>query len=256
MNYQVIDHKYHVFLKEMKTFFEKNTNEILFQKRNTLKIVSFEESKYVVKSFKVPHLLNRIIYRFFRDSKAKRSYVNSLRLLDLGMNTPKPIGYIEYTSLYFLNESFYVSEFFDYDFEIRAVLKDKVFPDRETIFREFIKFTYDLHEKGVYHIDYSPGNILVKKEGDRYIFSIIDVNRMKFLSLDMPLRMQSLSKLTNDEEDNSLMVSYYAKEASQEKIFLQNLFQKALKKQQRYLLQKKKWKALKNQKSFSLKGKK
>jgi hypothetical protein len=38
------------------------------------------------------------------------------------------------------------------------------------------------------------------------------------------------------------MVSYYAKEASQEKIFLQNLFQKALKKQQRYLLQKKKWK--------------
>ena len=245
MHYEVPNERLRGFVQEIKLYFNQEQNRTLYDKRNVIKVVPFEGKLYVVKSFRIPHLFNQIVYRFFRPSKARRSFENSIRLCQLQLHTPEPIGYIEFFSPWRFQESFYISAFFDYDFEIRAVFKDKMFPEREAILEAFIAYTYRLHEKGVYHIDYSPGNILVKKEGSRYIFSIIDVNRMKFLPLDMALRMQSLAKLTNDAEDNALMVRYYAKEASQERALLQNLLQEALEKQENYLKRKKRLKKIK-----------
>ena len=56
--------------------------------RNELKIIELDGIKTVVKSFKIPHLLNRIVYTFFRRSKAYKSYHNALRLQSLGISTP------------------------------------------------------------------------------------------------------------------------------------------------------------------------
>ena len=245
MKYQAIENRYIAFLKNIKRYFENSTNRTLFQKRNTIKIVNFETDNYVVKSFKIPHFLNRVVYRFFRASKAKRSYLNSVKLLELKINTPKPIGYIEFTSIFFFQESFYVSEFFDYDFEIRAVFKDKKFPDRENILKEFIDFSYTLHKKGVYHIDYSPGNILVKKENNRYIFSIIDVNRMKFIEMPIELCMQSLAKLTKDKEDNAKILEFYGALSDESMLELKNCFTNSLLAEKNYLAKKKRIKKLK-----------
>ncbi len=211
MKYESPNERLKDFVKNIKTYFDQEQNTIIYDKRNIIKIVEFEGKKYVVKSFKIPHLLNQIVYKFFRDSKAKRSYENSLKLINLEINTPKPIGYIEFPAPFRFKESFYISEFFDYDFEIRAVFKDSHFKNRENILKKFIEFTYQLHNKGIYHIDYSPGNILVRKTFSSYEFYIIDVNRMKFLELDFDLRMKSMSKLTKDRVDNDLMAEYYAK---------------------------------------------
>ena len=112
---------------------------------------------------------------------------------------------MEFPTRFLFKESFYISDFFDYDFEIRAVFNDKDFKDRENILTKFIEFTYKLHKKKVYHIDYSPGNILVKKGAYGYTFSIIDVNRMKFIEFDDDLRMKNLAKLTNDIGDNEFI---------------------------------------------------
>ncbi|MEA1954439.1 MAG: lipopolysaccharide kinase InaA family protein [Campylobacterota bacterium] len=202
------------------------------------------DKKYVVKSFKIPHLLNKIVYRFFRESKAKRSYDNSVKLLKLGINTPKPIAYIEYYSSIFFTESFYISEFFDYDFEIREVFSDLNYPNRKNILKKFIEFSYQLHEKGVFHIDYSPGNILIKKEDGEYLFYIIDVNRMKFLPLDNALRMKSLSKLTKNKDDNDYMLRHYTLVSNINEILLREKFDFYLKEEIKYLKNKKKLKKL------------
>ena len=233
------------FVKDIKSYFNQKENHTIYDKRNIIKIVKFENKKYVVKSFKVPHLLNQIIYKFFRDSKAKRSFLNSIKLKELGINTPKPIGYIEFPTVFKFKESFYISEFFDFDFEIRAVFANKDFKDRKNILEKFIEYSYMLHQKKVYHIDYSPGNILVKKIKNNYIFSIIDVNRMKFLGFDDDLRMQSLAKLTNSKKDNEFMAKYYAQIAKLDENILLEKLNTALLKQEQYLNNKKRLKKIK-----------
>ena len=248
MTYEVANERQKDFILNIKFYFNQKANHTIYDKRNVIKIVEFEGKKYVVKSFKRPHLLNQIIYRFFRDSKAKRSFVNSMKLKQLGVNTPKPIGYIEFPTPFRFKESFYISEFFDFDFEIRAVFKDKSFKDRENILKRFIEYTYKLHQKKVHHIDYSPGNILVKRVGDSYEFSIIDVNRMEFVEFNDDLRMQNLAKLSNDREDNEFMIKCYADISQKDEKSLSLLLNKYLQKQQAYLNRKKILKRLKGKK--------
>ena len=250
MTYEVPNEREKEFVLNIRTYFNQRENHTIYDKRNIVKIVEFERKKYVVKSFKTPHLLNQIIYRFFRDSKAKRSFVNSIKLEQLGISTPKPIGFIEFPTRFRFKESFYISEFFDFDFEIRTVLADKEFKDRENILKRFIEYTYKLHQKQVHHIDYSPGNILVKKVDSFYSFWIIDVNRMEFVEFDDDLRMQNLAKLTNDKEDNEFMARYYAQIAKLEETALLSKLDSSLKKQEQYLANKKRLKLLRRKRYF------
>ena len=211
MNLQTTDKKFNGFLRDIRTLFQKQKGRILFQKRNTLKLLNYKEEKYVVKSFKVPHLLNQIVYRFFRASKAQRSYENAVRLQKLHINTPVPIGYVEFPSFFLFKESYYVSEFFDYDFEIRALLSESNFEQREEILKAFVAFSFNLHNQGVFHVDFSPGNILIKKKDSLYEFSLIDVNRMKFLPFTDELRMKAFAKLSASKEDRVFIVEEYLK---------------------------------------------
>lgn len=239
MRYKTIDNHFKNLILNIKDYFSKEENITLFNKRNIIKTIKFNNKKYAVKSFKIPHILNKIVYRFFRDSKAKRSYYNSIKLLELQINTPKPIGYIEFNSLVLFKDSFYISEFLDYDFEIRELFNNLEFIDREVILKKFIEFTYNLHQKGVYHIDYSPGNILVKKYNLEYKFYLIDVNRMKFLDFDIDLRTKSISKLTKNIDDNNFMIDYYSQISKIDKSILIRKFNLHFNREKRYLKRKK-----------------
>ena len=84
------------------------------------------------------------MYTFFKPSKAKKSYENSVKICDF---VPKPIGYIEFERFGLIGESYFISENFSYDFTIREVLKDTNFKDRENIFKTFAKFSFELHKK-------------------------------------------------------------------------------------------------------------
>lgn len=242
IKYKTIEDNFNKFILNIEDYFINKDNITLFDKRNVIKTVKFNNKKYAVKSFKIPHNLNKIVYRFFRDSKAKRSYDNSIKLLKLDINTPKPIGYIEFNSLFLFKNSFYISEFLNYNFEIRAVLNDLEFKDRDIILKQFIEFTYKLHQKGIYHIDYSPGNILVQKNNLDYTFYLIDVNRMKFLDFDIDLRTKSISKLTTNIDDNNFIIDYYSKISKIDKNIISKKFDFYLNKEKQYLENKKKLK--------------
>ncbi|WP_418180971.1 hypothetical protein ACNSOL_03440 [Aliarcobacter lanthieri] len=199
------------FLLNIKRYFQENKNTI-HKARNEIKVVNYNNSDLVVKSFKIPNFLNRIIYTFFKSSKAKKSYEYSLKI---GEFTPRPIGFIEFYDIFLLKDSYFVSEKFDYDFTIREPLLNKDFLKRDEVFRTFAKFTYSLHENGIFHLDYSPGNILVKEENDTFIFKVVDINRMKFLDLDIDLRMKNFSKLWAKDEDLVIIIKEYAKISNQ-----------------------------------------
>ena len=179
--------------------------------RNELKIIELDGINTVVKSFKVPHLFNRIVYTYFRKSKAFKSYHNALRLEKLQISTPKPIAKIEFFESGLLNESFFISEYFQYDFTIRTPLLEPL-EDRESIFKAFAAYTYDLHQKGVWHLDYSPGNILIKRtDNNSYQFSIVDINRMNFRSISPLEGCENFNKLWASDEEIEIMGREYAR---------------------------------------------
>lgn len=220
MKYEINpDHaaKFKDFLINIKDYFKKNQHSI-HKARNELKIISYEGIDTVVKAFKIPHLLNRIVYTFFRDSKAKKSYKNALRVGDY---TPKPIGYIEFYKYGLINESFFVSEKFSYDFTIREPLLDQSFANRKDIFKAFAQFTLQLHDHDIFHDDYSPGNILIKTTPSGYIFKIVDINRMKFIKLDQNMRAKNFAKLWASEEALTIIATEYAKLANYDQRFIQ-----------------------------------
>ncbi|MFA5216023.1 lipopolysaccharide kinase InaA family protein [Sulfuricurvum sp.] len=185
-------------------------NHSIHKARNELKIISLGDIKTVVKSFKVPHLLNRIVYSFFRQSKAYKSYHNALRLEELGISTPSPIAKIEFFESGLLSESFFISEYFEYDFTIRTPLLEPL-EDRDAIFTAFAAYTYDLHQKGVWHLDYSPGNILIKRMEEGYQFSIVDINRMEFRSITPVEGCENFNKLWATNEELDVMGREYAR---------------------------------------------
>ena len=215
MKYQINPKYAHFkeFLLGIKEHFSAN-NKLIHDARNQLKILEFEGETVVVKSFKVPHLLNRIVYSYFRDTKAKKSYEYSLKLEALGISTPEPIAYIEFYESGLLQESYFINKHINYDFTIREIFNDTSFFEREKILEEFAEFTYNLHEKGVLHLDYSPGNILIKKDVNSYNFYLVDINRMKFQTLSKEQRFQNFSKLWAHTEDLTLIAKSYAEISS------------------------------------------
>jgi len=207
MKYDVIDDIYRDFIKNIRVHFHQSKN-CLYTGRNTLKVLLCEDEKIVVKSFKIPHFINKIAYTFLRDSKAERSYKNSMKILEF---VPKPIGYAEFKKYGLMYDSYFLCEKYKYDFTIREPLRQEDFPNKDVVFHQFAHFTYALHNKGVEHLDFSPGNILIKEVSpQKYEFKIIDVNRMTFKVFTKEERIQNFSKLWANDEDLMTIVQAYA----------------------------------------------
>ncbi len=201
---------YKTLLQNIKSEFS-NSQHIIHNARNQLKIINFKKSDLVIKAFRIPNIINQLVYGTLRDSKAKKSYEHSLRLQDLEITCPQPVGYTEFHDGIFLKESYFLSLHTDYDFTIREPLLDEKWPDHDNIFHQFGLFTADLHQKGVLHKDYSPGNILITKlqSGD-YQFDLVDINRMRFGPLSHQEKMHNLSKLWASDQDLALIATAYA----------------------------------------------
>ncbi|MDD3906668.1 MAG: tyrosine protein kinase, partial [Bacteroidales bacterium] len=82
------------FLKRLPECFEKEGHTI-YKSRNEVKTFNIEGMALNVKSYRKPIFLNRVIYTFFRHSKARRAYENALEVISRGFETPAPIAYIE-----------------------------------------------------------------------------------------------------------------------------------------------------------------
>ena len=220
--------------------------------RNTIKLFDLNGQSINIKSFKIPNLINKIAYRYFRKSKARRSFEYATTLLEKGIGTPQPIAYLENYNWFGLTSSFYVSEHLVTELTFRELVEIPEFPENEIILRQFTKFCFDLHEKGIEFLDHSPGNTLIKKVGDqKYTFYLVDLNRMNFhTTMDFDMRMKNLSRLTPKKEMIAIMSEEYAKFYPQSKEivfekmwFFTQEFQQKFAKKQRLKKRLKFWKA-------------
>ena len=196
--------------------FEKDFNDnqnFLKNDRNVVKILSFGEIETVIKSFKNPNFIQGVIYKFFRKSKARRSYENSLHLNQKGIKTPDPIGYIEVFDFFRLRQSYFISRKLDFDFALNFAT-EKQSEDYKDILKSFINFTYDLHKKNIMHLDYVVGNVCIKKTFQGYDFYLVDLNRLYIGVISPKKGVKNLASLSYDSEINKILVEEYTKKLS------------------------------------------
>ena len=196
------------FIENVPTIFSVE-GETIYKARNELKSFSVQGLDIVVKRYKIPFLINRIAYTFFRPSKAKRAFEYALKLLQLGVESPAPIAYIEQFKDGLLTYGYFISI---YEKEY-SVIRELMAGTRkeETLLKELAVYISDLHHKGVLHLDMSPGNILYKKVGNQFQFTLIDINRMQFLSsISSEKRYKSFKRLSENETVLTAIASHYA----------------------------------------------
>ncbi|MFH6996944.1 lipopolysaccharide kinase InaA family protein [Flavobacterium sp. FlaQc-57] len=200
-------------LLEYVNFFDTKGENFVNGQRNQIKLFKLDQTTINIKSFKVPHFINKIAYRYFRKSKAKRSFEFANKLLELGIGTPKPIAFYEFSTFLGLGKSYYVSEQLVCDLTYRELVEIPDYPDHDNILRQFTKFTFDLHQKGVEFLDHSPGNTLIKKViENQYDFFLVDLNRMNFHdTMSFEQRMNNFRRLTPRKDMIEVMSNEYAK---------------------------------------------
>lgn len=193
----------HDFDDDGKTLFAKG--------RNTIKIFKLEQGTINIKSFKIPNFINKITYKYFRKSKAERSFKFATILKEKGVGTPNPIAYCEEEKVLTFGRSYYISEHLNADLTYRELVTDPNYPDHENILRAFTRFTFELHEKQIQFQDHSPGNTLIQRSGNVYHFFLVDLNRMNFKELNFEERMLNFSRLTPKKEMVEVMADEYSK---------------------------------------------
>ena len=75
--------------------------------RNSLRIFRIKDYTVNIKSFKKPNLVNKVVYKFFRKSKAERSFKNALKLLEANIGTPYPMAFSEDNTKALFGNSYY-----------------------------------------------------------------------------------------------------------------------------------------------------
>jgi hypothetical protein len=216
MNNFKIDSKFHsikeLILDNIVNFNSKG-RVLVNGQRNAIKLFDVDDITLNIKSFKKPNLINKIVYRYFRKSKASRSFEFASKLMKMQIGTPQPVAFFEHFDLVGLNESYYVCEHLENVFEFRAIVQNEDFTNREEIIRQFTRFTFQMHQNGVEFLDHSPGNTLIKDYyNGSYSFYLVDLNRMKFHNtIDFQTRMKNLSKITHKKDMIEVMSNEYAK---------------------------------------------
>ena len=76
----------------------------------------------------------------------------------------------------------------------------------------FARYTVALHQAGILHLDYSPGNILIHhNETEGYSFSLVDVNRMQLLTdIDCDTVCRNMCRLCTSQEALAYIMTEYA----------------------------------------------
>ncbi len=171
----------------------------LYDKRNVIKLFEEGGKRIVAKRFRTPIAIQRLVYSFFRKSKAERAYLNGFELQKRGFSTPESIAYIEVKRHGLLAESYYISTETNLP-PIEEQLDKTDF--NVSLAEDFADYVVRLHEKGILHHDLNDTNVLYRDGKEGFSFTVIDCNRMRFYAADTwpPLAecMENLTRFTGN----------------------------------------------------------
>lgn len=199
------------FFRAMPAIFSTPRGEIIHDRRNQLRRMSYGGHRFVVKSYKVPHLVNRLVYGMFRPCKAKRAFEYAELLRRQGIGSPRPVAY--YTERLFgvfFGKSYFVSLESECPYTYEDVMHHRVEREDEVL-QAIGELTARLHNAGMVHMDYSRGNILIGfGPGGEVRLELIDLNRIRFRTLSVKEGLNNLfERLPVDCHQHAVMKKAY-----------------------------------------------
>ena len=186
--------------------------------RNLIKVMNITSPgggsiRIAAKAFKTPMWPRGFVYAHLRRSKARRSMIHARKLLDMGIDTPDPVACIEYDVSGCLRHSYYVCRYWRHDHDLTGLLYAGAPSGAklDVLLEQLVRFTFLQHQKGVFHLDYNPGNILVRSRGRDFEFALVDLNRLHFGIPNLEPRIAGLVRLTNVADYLRIIGRQYAK---------------------------------------------
>lgn len=159
-----------------------NNGRIVYNKRNTLKIMSTGSEAMpvvAVKKFKPLGLLRGLYYTYIGINKAERCFNHAIELETRAIATPEPLAYVQVSQCGVIRECYYICRCV----ELPAVKDGIHWEDRydAAMAESFSSMAAAMHKAGVVHGDLNCDNVLYSKNADgSFSFTLIDINRMKF----------------------------------------------------------------------------
>ena len=200
------------FLENIPKIFASE-GEVLQDGRNLIKVFSAPDGTLLnIKRYHKPKGINKFVYSLgIRKPKGKRAYLYSDILLSHSIDTPRSVAYIEERSFGLLGYSYYVS--------LQCSYKHKCYEWGDAtadVYTSFAKalaaFTAKMHEAGLLHRDYSPGNILWEHtQSQGYKFMLVDTNQMHFGHISQKKGCRNFARLWGQKGFFVVIAREYAK---------------------------------------------
>lgn len=191
----------------------ENEGKEIYRSRNVIKVFDVPGTtlRLNVKRYHAPRYLNKFVYSYkLLKPKGARAYYYPRRLAERGIPTPEPVAYLEEWHRTVLGYSYFVSVQCEYK-HMMYELGNAPEGTYEDLATAFGRFTARLHEKGVLHLDYSPGNILWERtEQGEYRFMLVDINRMRFGKVSMNDGCKNFKRLWGPKRFFVMVVEAYA----------------------------------------------
>lgn len=183
---------------------------LLYAGRNRVYAFRSDCREWVAKMYKVPNFFQGLAYRWFTPCKAYKACWYAVRLREMGIQTPEPVGYRVEQSPMGIRRSYFVCAKCE-DAPLYPVLVEAEAFDRE-LAEALAGFLVEMHQKGFLHGDLNLTNVLYNRKGEGIQFTVIDVNRSKFISHPTPAQcLKNLVRLTHRRDLFAYVVQAYAR---------------------------------------------
>lgn len=176
------------FLSSLDTRYKKK-GRTLHVDNNAVRSFAITElgREIVVKRYQKNVKLQRLVYSIFKKCQAEKAYYNAIRLLELDIETPNPIGYVKQTKIGLMDYCYFACEK-----SSAKSLEPLVQPGRPLdhhLAMSIARYIITLHTKGVLHHNLKEGNILYYQDSDtNYHFVLVDNNTIEFTERDLSIR--------------------------------------------------------------------
>lgn len=201
------------FIGQIPDVFEQEGTYIYGGRRNLIKSFHAPDGTILnVKRFQQPRLFNRLVYSLgLRRPKGLRAWLYPQRLQERGIETPEPVAYIEERRCGLLGLSFFISIQCPYERRLYE-FGDALPGTYEEMAEALGGLAARMHNAGVLHRDFSPGNVLWMRDEAGFHFSLVDINRMRFGAVSCRMGCRNFSRLWGPLRFFQLMARAYARQ--------------------------------------------
>ena len=199
------------FIEHIPDVFEKE-GRVIYTGRNLIKVMEAPDGTLVnVKRFHIPKGPNRLIYSLgIRMPKGERAFEYPMVLERKGIATPTAIALLEQrNALGLLGYTYLVTLQCDYGHTLYE-MGNAQSGSYEKLAKALAHFAAEMHDRGILHKDFTPGNVLWKQDDEGFHFMIVDINRMKFGEIGIKEGLYNLRKFWGPKEFIRILVSEYA----------------------------------------------